>query len=78
MNGLFFQEANGDCYKKVGGKNFTILDYGNGDCDEAFNFPECNFDGGDCLIPNLIKEADITSMFPNCDVPWKSFIGKLS
>jgi len=61
-------------------KRLNILDYGNGDCDLALNFPECNFDGGDCLIPNLSKEANLmTPNLPDCHVPWKSlFIGKLS
>lgn len=75
QNGTFFRDAHLECFNKVGWKRLNVLDYSNGKCDLDLNFHECNFDGGDCMIENFIREVNTTSVYSNCTVAWKSYIG---
>ena len=79
QSGTFFREAHSECFDKVGSKRLNVLDYNNGYCDLDLNFHECNFDGGDCMIENFIREENTASLYPNCTVAaYKSYIGEFS
>jgi len=76
QSGTFFRDAHLECFNKVGGgKRLNFLDYNNGQCDLDLNFHECNFDGGDCMIENFIREENTASVYPNCTTAYKSYIG---
>ena len=40
---------------------------GDGYCDDALNIPECNFDVGDCCLPNTITDFCFTCQCFNED-----------
>ena len=77
-SGIFFKQAHEECFEKVGWKRIEslALDYQNGECNTGLNYAECNFDGGDCLPQNLVREMDVTNTYPACNVPWKAYIGE--
>ena len=76
--GFFFKQAHEECFEKVGWKRIEslALDYQNGECNTGLNYAECNFDGGDCLPQNLVREMSVTKTHPDCLVTWKSYIGE--
>ncbi len=76
-NGVFFENEHRACVQKVGNPyRLNALDYSNGECDAYLNFVECNFDGGDCMVENYIREVNATFVYPLCNVTWKAYIGE--
>lgn len=76
LDDTFFKTDYPFCFEKVGKKRMDPLHFGDGVCDTMFNFEECDFDGGDCVVRNLIREAHVTMEYPDCQVTFKSYIGK--
>ena len=58
-SGIFFNQAHKECFgwKRI---ESLALDYQNGECNTGLNYAECNFDGGDCLPQNLVREMNVT------------------
>lgn len=78
LNGTLFKENHETCFNKIVWEDIDILKYKNGECDELLNFAECNFDGGDCMPENLVREVYVSNNLANCIVEWKSYIGEFS
>jgi len=77
QSGTFFKNEHLECFNKVGWKRLNVLDYNNGECDVDLNFYECNFDGGDCIVENFIRDENATLFYSDCTVvAWKSYIGE--
>ena len=76
VDGAFFKQEHPECFDKVGGNRIQPLKFGDGRCDLVLNHKECEFDGGDCLVENVIHEADVVFDYPDCDVKYKAYIGE--
>ena len=74
----YFKNEYSEYFKKVGSTRLNVLDYNNGERDADLNFKECKFDGGDCMIENFILVENAIFSYPDCNVPYKSYIGEFS
>ena len=77
IDGTFFRRAHPLCVDRAGRKRVDPLLFGDGECNLLLNYKECEFDGGDCVVQNMVTVDYLVYNYPNCNVPHRSYIGEL-